>query len=249
MTHGRSPIPPEPASDREPFAAGFDPVPTPRRHDGWSAEKQVEFIEALAASGCVDHAARAVGMHASSAYRLRARPDATSFRAAWEHALEYAVQRLAEATLSRAIHGVARPVFYQGEIIGERRYYDERLAMFILRMRDPVRYGAWIDGYVAARAPDAEAQGFARAASRLADDAWADELGAPRPRTPVGFPERFHRSEEQLHAERVAHDEMLARQRRSEPPMWDPQFRADYRRAHPSIWREEEEEEDEEGGT
>lgn len=37
------------------------------------------------------------------------------------------------------------PVFYRGEQVGERRRYDERLAMFLLRYRDPPRYGKWND--------------------------------------------------------------------------------------------------------
>ena len=41
---------------------------------------------------------------------------------------------------SRALNGVARPVFYQGEQVGEYRHYDERLTMFLLRYRRPHRY-------------------------------------------------------------------------------------------------------------
>ena len=45
-------------------------------------------------------------------------------------------------------------MFYKGEQVGERLYYDERLTQFLLRYRDPVRYGAWRDGYEARRHPD-----------------------------------------------------------------------------------------------
>ena len=38
------------------------PVPRKRRHDGWTAEKQREFIETLADSGSVVGAAPAVGL-------------------------------------------------------------------------------------------------------------------------------------------------------------------------------------------
>ncbi|QIG78684.1 hypothetical protein [Stakelama tenebrarum] len=205
MKNGRPPIPPEPPSEDAPFDAAFEPVPVRDRHDGWTPDKQTAFIEALAASGCVVHAAEAVGMRPNAAYRLRARPDAASFRAAWEHALEYAVQRLAEATLSRAIHGVSRPVYYQGEVIGERRYYDERLAMFILRYRDPYRYGAWVDDSVPSRTPDAEARGLTRAVDRLASDVWADHHDFPREKAPIDFPARQPITpEEQARREREA---------------------------------------------
>ncbi len=126
-----------------PFA--FDHVRLRFRQDGWTPERQERFIEALAATGCVEHAARAVGKSVSSAYALKTRAEARPFRLAWEAALEVGIKRLSEAALSRAIHGVAQPIYYQGEQVGERRHYDERLTMFLLRYRDPARFGPWID--------------------------------------------------------------------------------------------------------
>jgi len=123
----------------------FEPARPRVRWDGWTPNRQVAFIEALAASACVTEACRAVGMSDRSAYALRARADAVSFRNAWDTAVEYAIRRLSDAVLSRAINGVAVPVFFRGEQIGERRYFDERLAMFLLRCRDPLRYGKWLD--------------------------------------------------------------------------------------------------------
>ncbi|MBO9622215.1 MAG: hypothetical protein J7500_05835 [Sphingomonas sp.] len=129
----------------DPEADAFGPVPVRYRHDGWVPDRQHAFIEALAGSGCVDEACRAVGMGRSSAYALRRRPDAQAFRLAWDAAMDVAVTRLADAALSRAINGVAVPIFHQGEQIGERRQYNERLTMFLLRYRDPTRYGRWLD--------------------------------------------------------------------------------------------------------
>jgi hypothetical protein len=51
----------------------FKPVLVRARHDGWSADKQVDFIQALAESSCVPEASQCVGMTAASAYALRAR--------------------------------------------------------------------------------------------------------------------------------------------------------------------------------
>ncbi|MGN6279865.1 MAG: hypothetical protein ACTHM8_14235 [Sphingomonas sp.] len=160
----------------------FTPVATRHRHDGWTAERQVAFIEALAESGCVEESCKHVGRSATSAYALRRRIDAQSFRIAWEAALDYAVRRLSDAAFSRALHGVSRPVFYQGEQIGERRHYDERLTMFILRYRDPARYGAWLDGMIATRHPDGAAIQLAKLVDRARDDAEAFEDGRPRPK-------------------------------------------------------------------
>lgn len=123
--------------------ADYMPVELRHRHDGWTAVRQVEFLVALSETACVDAACRAVGISPASAYALRRRIDAAAFRAAWDSALDYGVGRLADAALSRALHGVSRPVFYKGEQVGERRYFDERLTMFILRLRDPVGHGKW----------------------------------------------------------------------------------------------------------
>jgi hypothetical protein len=118
----------------------FDTVPVRDRHDGWTAERQHAFIAALAESGCVNEACKTVGMTSQSAYRLCRHFDAQGFRLAWDAALDYAIRRLSDAVYSRAIHGVAVPHYYKGEVVGEHRRYDERLAMFLLRYRDPLRY-------------------------------------------------------------------------------------------------------------
>ncbi len=123
----------------------FGPVPVRYRHDGWTPDRQLVFIQTLAATGCVDQSCAAVGMSRSSAYALRQRHDAAAFRLAWDAASDAAVPILSDAAMSRSIHGVPVPIFWKGEQIGERRHYDERLTMFLLRHRDPVRYGHWRD--------------------------------------------------------------------------------------------------------
>ena len=65
-------------------APSFVPVPVRARRDGWTAERQVAFIAALARTGCIGKAARAAGMSRESAYRLRRRKGAESFAAAWD---------------------------------------------------------------------------------------------------------------------------------------------------------------------
>ncbi|MFA6124658.1 MAG: hypothetical protein WCS75_08610 [Sphingomonas sp.] len=156
----------------------FTPVALRGRHDGWTPERQTEFIEALAECGCVDAACRRVGLDPSSAYRLRRRVDAQSFRQAWDSALSYAIRRLSDAAFSRAIHGVSRPVFYQGEQIGERRHYDERLTMFLLRYRDPARYGKWLDGMVTIERYDGKAIDLSKMVDRVEEDAYYRAFGA-----------------------------------------------------------------------
>lgn len=170
--------------EENPFV--FDHVHLRFRHDGWTPERQERFIEALAATGCVEHAARAVGKSVSSAYALKIRAEAKSFRMAWEAALEVGISRLSEAALSRAIYGVAQPVFYQGEQVGERRHYDERLTMFLLRYRDPARYGPWLDRVESIEEkPDGAPLLLRRMLNQLMDRLFGAEPDTPTPRPPA----------------------------------------------------------------
>lgn len=168
----------------KPQSRAFTPVAIRARHDGWTAEKQFAFIEALAQCACVEEACARVGMGRTAAYALRNRSDATSFRIAWDAALDVAIRRLSDAAFSRALNGVSRPVYYQGELIGERRYYDERLTMFLLRYREPARYGKWLDGVISQRSADGAAECLTEAVHHMMEDAAADEVGVARPIRP-----------------------------------------------------------------
>ena len=58
------------------------------RKDGWTAERQLRFLDALARTRSVTKAAAFVGMSRESAYRLRARRDGALFAATWNRALK-----------------------------------------------------------------------------------------------------------------------------------------------------------------
>jgi hypothetical protein len=121
----------------------FTPVPRQcRRHDGWTADRQQRFIEALADLGSVRAAAHAVNMTPEGAYHLRRHPEAGEFRQAWEAALALGVQRLEDVAMERALHGVEVPVYHFGAVVGTRRVYNDRLLMFLLRNRAPNRFAA-----------------------------------------------------------------------------------------------------------
>jgi hypothetical protein len=142
-----------------------------RRHDGWTPARQLGFIDALAASGCVAEACAAVGMSRTAAYALRVHPEARQFRVAWDAALDLAVRRLADECFSRALNGTPVPHFYQGEQVGEHRRYDNRLAMFLLRYRDPLRYARTLDQMVFSGHPEVAGLRFARARHAVFDAA------------------------------------------------------------------------------
>jgi hypothetical protein len=120
----------------------FTPVPRDKpRADGWTPERQQAFIEALADCGIVSRAARMIGMTPEGAYALRRHPQGASFAEAWENAQGCGIQRLTDIAIERAIEGVPVPIFYKGEQVGERRWYNDKLLIFALRHHDPDRYG------------------------------------------------------------------------------------------------------------
>lgn len=148
----------------------FTPVPRQRsRHDGWSAEKQVAFVEALAQHGIVRAAAEKVGMHPASAYRLRDAEGAESFAAAWDKALKTGMAQLCDIAMDRAINGVAVPHFYKGQQVGEHRWFDNRLLMFMLRHTNPQRFGRYsADVDMSERADREQAEAEAKRLDQLA---------------------------------------------------------------------------------
>jgi hypothetical protein len=121
----------------------FTPVPRQRmRRGGWSAERQRQFIALLAETGSVRAACRRMGVGEHHIYKLRAHPEGESFRKAWETALDLGIARIEDVAMDRALYGTEDPVFWQGEQVGTRRVYNDRLLMFLLSNRAPGRFGA-----------------------------------------------------------------------------------------------------------
>ncbi|WP_210434178.1 hypothetical protein [Sphingopyxis granuli] len=99
-----------PASPRRLLAdscLAFTPVRSRRqRADGWTPETQAHSIRALEAMGSVGKAAKAVGMGRASAYRLRDRPGAAGFAAAWDRAISMGRTHQYSIAMDRALNGV-----------------------------------------------------------------------------------------------------------------------------------------------
>ena len=94
---------------RPPPTPSAPPEPPPRVHvrrgDRWNKPKMAEFLRQLAATHSVSAAARAVGMHRRSAYKLRSRLKGQPFDIAWETAFRHGYDNLAHAALELAIEG------------------------------------------------------------------------------------------------------------------------------------------------
>jgi hypothetical protein len=118
---------------REPL--DFTPVPRdPRgaRSDGWTPERQREFIEMLAATGSVRAACRGVGLQFSGIYRLRHRTGAESFRAAWDAAVERGTSQVRDMLVDHSINGVPETVWWAGKKVGERRKFNHNTMRWIV---------------------------------------------------------------------------------------------------------------------
>lgn len=108
------------------------------RNTSFGPVRRSRFLKALKETCNVTLAARAAGAGRRTVYEHREKdPD---FRAAWEEALEEAVDVLEAEVHRRAFTGIEKPVFYGGEKIATVREYSDRLAVFLLKAHRPGKY-------------------------------------------------------------------------------------------------------------
>jgi hypothetical protein len=154
-----SPAPPTRRKPGRRKAAGvtFAPVPTARkRQDGWTPERQQRFLAALHACGIVAAAAKAVGMTGATAYRLRRRPGAESFAAAWDRLLREARGRALDLAMEQAMTESFVPRSYRGQFTGMVTADNQRMILAVLRA------GRFAKPVSARAAPNAEPPDFPR---------------------------------------------------------------------------------------
>jgi len=116
---------------------GADRSARRQRHDGWTPERQIVFLEALAACGVVMDACKQAGLTSQSAYAFRNRRSGRAFGTAWDAVLVHRARgRLSDELLSRAMNGCIEAIHQNGEITGERHRFDNRLSMAVLTRLD-----------------------------------------------------------------------------------------------------------------
>ena len=116
----------------------FNPVPLARtRHDGWTPERQKQFLIALSVTGTVDAAAKAVGMSRISAYNLRDREGAESFVAAWDQALGFGRSMKFDYAMACAINGITTVRLRLGGVLDMEKGIDRVQMMNALRQPPP----------------------------------------------------------------------------------------------------------------
>jgi len=106
-------------------------MPKHAKGRGKTAEKAA-FLLCLSHTGNVTISAEFVGMSRASVYKWRAAD--LNFRLQWDEASCEAADRLGDAAWQRAVKGVDVPVFYQGEQIGIRRHFSDRLLVHLIQI-------------------------------------------------------------------------------------------------------------------
>ena len=145
------------------------PVPVRTRHDGWTAARQRTFLMLLAETGSVSLACVEAGVSSRSAYRLRARPDATAFAEAWDQALKLATVRLTTLAFERATRGTVREYWKEDHLVATTRTPSDRLLVFLLQHLLPTgREGERWSGFEAMT--DAARTRFPHTLARLTDN-------------------------------------------------------------------------------
>jgi hypothetical protein len=121
---------PEPPAD-DPLLA-FAPFlhPQPRRNS-ITPDLQRRFVATLAATGIVNQAARSIGKSLEALYKLRARPGAEGFAAAWDDALAWGGDRLEDCALERAMREEWDFDGWKGRVDG--------LLIYLIRLRSAFR--------------------------------------------------------------------------------------------------------------
>ena len=130
------------------FAPYLHPCP---RSNSITPDKQRKFIATLAATGIVSQAARGIGKSMEALYKLRHRPGAEAFSAAWDAAVERGLSRLEDCALELAIAGEELPIVLAGKLLGTYRKHNFGHIRFVLSQRRAARWDAQGADYAALR--------------------------------------------------------------------------------------------------
>lgn len=101
-------------------------------------EKLTAFCAALAETGVVAKACKAVGISRVTAYEWR--DEIPEFAEAWGKALKIGITALEDEAHRRAFDGVQEPIFHQGTQVGAVNKYSDTLAIFLLKAHAPEKY-------------------------------------------------------------------------------------------------------------
>lgn len=104
-----------------------------------SLRRQKKFLQVLAKTGKVAHAAKLAGYaDTSTLYKIRKLDEA--FDRAWIEAEDASSDLLEDEAVRRGLEGVDKPVFYKGQIVGYEKLYSDGMLQFVLRSRRPDKF-------------------------------------------------------------------------------------------------------------
>ena len=124
--------PPDPADPLLSFAPDLHKRP---RRNAITPDRQRAFISALAATGIVTQAARGIGASLEALYKIRSRPGAEGFSAAWEAAIDRGILRLEDCAVELALRGEELPIASGGKLLGTYRKHNFSHIRFMLSQR------------------------------------------------------------------------------------------------------------------
>lgn len=107
--------------------------------NNFSAKRAKLFLQLLAELGRVNEAAQMAGFKNPNPLYYRRKHD-LDFAEAWAEALDRAGDRFEEEAVRRAVTGIDEDVYYQGEIVGQKRNYSDGLLAKLMDGSKPDKY-------------------------------------------------------------------------------------------------------------
>lgn len=99
---------------------------------------KARFLELYMITCHVNRTCQILGLVPRTVYHWK--KNDPQFNADWKAAEEVAVQTLEDETVRRAVHGVEKPVYQGGKLVGSITEYSDTLLMMLLRGRLPNKY-------------------------------------------------------------------------------------------------------------
>ena len=110
------------------------------------------FLTELRKSANVRHSCEHAGVSQITAYKWRKlnkeityEQEKIGFGDAWAHALAESVEMLESEARRRAMHGVEKNVYHNGQVCGVESKYSDTLLIFLLKAHKPTMYREQID--------------------------------------------------------------------------------------------------------
>ena len=111
----------------------------PRQRQGkMTAEVKSRICELLAQTGNLEASAGAAGVHPRTAYQHMAKDP--EFKKRIEEARYCAMNDIENEIRRRGLTGISKPIYYQGEKVGEEKQYSDKLLLALAKANSPARY-------------------------------------------------------------------------------------------------------------